>query len=103
MQIVYVVEDASDGFLKQPKKVIARIRRGDGKEGAVTDSPRILIRHRDQNESWSNFKEVQLGPIGDTNFRAILYNSCKPYYSRQYHIKMPDNAKFVLSSIEEEF
>ena len=93
----------SDGFLKQPKKVIARIRRGDGKEGSVTDSPRILIRHRDQNESWSNFKEVQLGPIGDTNFRAILYNSCKPYYSRQYHIKMPDNAKFVLSSIEEEF
>jgi hypothetical protein len=93
----------SDGLLKQPKKVIARIRRGDGKEGSVTDSPRILIRHRDQNESWSNFKEVQLGPIGDTNFRAILYNSCKPYYSRQYHIKMPDNAKFVLSSIEEEF
>lgn len=93
----------SDAILKQPKKVYARIKRGVGKESDQTKAPRILIRHRDQNGSWSTFKEVNLGSIGDTEFRVVLYNNCSSYYTRQYHIKMPDASQFVLSGIWEEF
>jgi len=93
----------SDAILKQPKKVYARIKRGVGKESDRTKAPRILIRHRDQNGSWSTFKEVNLGSIGDTEFRVVLYNNCSSYSPRQYHIKMPDASQFVLSGIWEEF
>jgi len=93
----------SDAVLKKPRSVCARIKRGVGKETDVYDSPRILVRHRDNGGTWSNFKEVDLGKVGDTEFKVNLYTQASSYYTRQYHIKMPDPAPFVLSGMWEEF
>jgi len=93
----------SDAVLKKPRSVCARIKRGVGKEANMYDSPRILVRHRDNGGTWSNFKEVDLGKVGDTEFKVNLYTQASSYYTRQYHIKMPDPAPFVLSGMWEEF
>jgi hypothetical protein len=34
---------------------------------------------------------------------VVLYQNASQYYSRQYHIKMPDAAPFVLTGMWEEF
>lgn len=94
----------SDAVLKKPRRVIARIKRGVGKEGALYSAGRMLIRHRDNGQSeWSNFKDIDLGARGDTEFRVVLYQQSGQYYTRQYHLKMPDPTKFVLSGVWEEF
>ena len=98
------VNYGSDAILKRPKSVVARIKRGVGKEGALYEVPKMFIRHRDNGESqWSNLKEISLGAVGDTEFRVVLYQSTGQYYTRQYNIKMPDPTRFVLSGIWEEF
>lgn len=93
----------TDAIIKNSKKLVARIKTGEGKYNDEHNPPYFLIRKKDDGkQNWSNFKKISLGKIGRTEFTKTLYHRGGRYRSRQYEVVMPDDASFVIADLWED-
>lgn len=71
--------------------------------GAEADIKNMMVRYRDNGAtSWSTERTVELGQVGDTEFRGRTH-MLGSYFSRQWEFYVTDNAALTLASVEETY
>lgn len=97
------INHGSDMQLKDSLGLVLRVKRGQGKSEDSAEAPYLQIRKADNGKTtWSGFKSISLGAIGDDESRITAYRGRGgKYFSRKYQIVLPDNASCVISGIWE--
>ena len=93
-----------DGEMKNSRGLLARLKRGVGLDGLAYTSGNLQIRFRDNgNQSWSDWKTIDLGEVGDTEMIRHLYRGRGgKYFTRQYEILSAYATPVVISGIWED-
>ena len=84
---------------KRSKEIKIRLKRAAG--GVSDNEPKVKLRWKDDNKLWSNWKELSLGKMGDTDFILSL-RRLGMYRTRQYELTHSENSDFILVSMEED-
>lgn len=93
------INHGSDMLIKPCLGLLIRIKRGVGLSSDHYKTAKLRIRWRDDGKpTWSAWKEIDLGAVGDTSFDIhVLKGRGGRYRSRQYEIEMGADAPLVLS------
>jgi len=71
-------------------------------KAGLSDTAKLLFRWRDDgDEEWSEFAELELGPVGQRDFLA-RETQMGSYHSRQYEFRFTEDSDLVLCSVEAE-
>lgn len=83
---------------KQSNELRFRAKRG---EGLTTRTPKLMLRYKIDNVSWSNIKEFSLGDIGEYNLVLRDFRR-KMFRAVQYEFTATDAVDIVFSQAEED-
>jgi hypothetical protein len=90
--------DHGTSQIKQCNELRFRAKRG---QGLSTRTPKVMIRYKLDNQTWSGIKEFSLGDIGEYNL--VLRDLRRHQYrTKQYEISATDSVDVVLSNAEED-
>jgi hypothetical protein len=83
---------------KQCNELRFRAKRG---EGLVGTTPKLMLRYKIDNRTWSNIKEFSLGDIGEYDF-VLTDVRRNQYKTKQYEFTATDAVDIVFSNAEED-
>lgn len=90
--------DHGTSKIKQCNEVRFRAKRGQGLSGST---PKLMVRYKIDNMSWSNIKEFSLGNIGEYNL--VLRDLRRNHYrTKQYEFTATDAVDVIFSQAEED-
>jgi hypothetical protein len=90
--------DYGTSRLKRSNEMRIRAKRGTGLSGRT---PKLMLRYKIDNKTWSNIKEFSLGDIGEYNL-IMRDLRRKVYRTIQYQFRATDAVDIVFSSAEED-
>lgn len=90
--------DNGTSKVKQCNEVRFRAKRGQGLVGAT---PKLMLRYKIDNRTWSNIKEFSLGDIGEYDF-VLTDVRRNQYKTKQYEFTATDAVDIVFSNAEED-
>jgi hypothetical protein len=90
--------DNGTSKVKQCNEVRFRAKRGQGLSDRV---PRLMLRYKIDNRTWSNVKEFSLGAIGEYDF-IVTDIRRNQYRTKQYEFTATDAVNIVFSNAEED-
>ena len=94
--------DHGTSYTKRTKSINISVRRGA--ETIGDDTPKMLIRWQDNNSNnWTDYREYNLGFIGDTDTVITIRGGLGMYRRRQYEIRVTGDIPFSILDMEEEF
>jgi hypothetical protein len=94
--------DHGTSLLKTSKRLMVRVKSGEGDASDATINPDLLVRYKnDNNNRWSMYRPIKLKKVGNTEFIAKLHQLGQ-YRTRQWEFTFSQQLDFELISVEED-